>query len=94
MKTLDAQARPDAIDRLIELYCDWREECAGVHAAYERLSSAAADNRVLAFAAYTAALDREESAARSYEAQINRLMRDRRWRNARADVPESPPFPE
>lgn len=73
MKTLDAQARPDAIDRLIELYCDWREECAGVHAAYERFSSADADNRVLTFAAYTAALDREASAARSYEDQVNRV---------------------
>jgi hypothetical protein len=73
MKTLDAQARPDAIDRLIELYCDWREECAGVHAAYERFSSEAADTRVLAFAAYTAALDREASAARSYEDQVNRV---------------------
>ncbi len=91
-KSLDAQARPDAIDRLIELYCGWREECAEVHAAYERFSSAAADSRALAFAAYTAALDREASASRSYEHQVNRLMPD--GRSARGDVPKSLSFLE
>jgi hypothetical protein len=74
MRTLDAQVRPEVIDRLIELYCDWREECAGVRAAYERCSTATADNRALAFAAYTAALDQEASASRSYEEQVNRLL--------------------
>ena len=72
MKTADAQVRPEVIDRLIELYCDWREECAGVHASYERFSRAAADDRALTFAAYTAALDREAAASRSYEKQLNR----------------------
>ncbi len=72
-KTLNAQVRPEVIDRLIELYCDWREECAAVHAAYERFSSAATDVRALTFAAYTAALDREAAASRSYEAQVNRI---------------------
>jgi hypothetical protein len=72
MRTADAQVRPEVIDRLIELYCDWREECAGVHASYERFSSAAADDRALTFAAYTAALDREAAASRSYEDQLNR----------------------
>jgi hypothetical protein len=90
-KILDAQVRPEAIDRLIELYCDWREECAVVHATYKRFSSAAADNRALAFAAYTAALDREAAAARSFEDQFNRLMPDaRRDGSARGDVPKSP----
>jgi hypothetical protein len=94
-KTLDVQVRPEAIDRLIELYCDWREECAGVHAAYERFSSAAADNRALAFAAYTAALDREASAARSYEVQFNRLVPDARCGlNARGNIRNSPPVSE
>jgi hypothetical protein len=92
-KTLDPQLRPDAIDRLIELYCDWREECAGVHAAYERFAGAAANNRALAFAAYTAALDREAAAARSYEAQVTRLMPDGRCGpDARGDVPKPPTF--
>jgi hypothetical protein len=71
-KTLDPQVRREVIDRLIELYCCWREECAGVHAAYERFSSADADSRTLAFAAYTAALDREAAASQSYEDQVNR----------------------
>jgi hypothetical protein len=89
-KTLDPQVRPEAIDRLIELYCDWREECAVVQAAYERFSSAAADNRALAFAAYTAALDREAAAARSFEDQFNRLTPDARCGpSARSDIPKS-----
>jgi hypothetical protein len=91
-KTLDAQVRPDLIDRLIELYCEWREECAGVHAAYEHFSGAAADSRAMAFAAYTAALDREAAACQSYADQFNRLTIDARCgRNARGDAPKSPP---
>jgi hypothetical protein len=94
-KTLDGQVRPDAIDRLIELYCDWREECAGVQAAYERFSSAAADNRALAFAGYTAALDQEASASRSYEDQFYRLVPDAQCGpSARGDIRNSPPFSE
>jgi hypothetical protein len=94
-KTLDGQVRPDAIDRLIELYCDWREECLGVHAAYERFSSADADNRTLAFAAFTAALDQEASASRSYEDQFNRLTPDGRCDpTAHGDLRNSPPFSE
>jgi hypothetical protein len=65
--------RPDLVDRLIVLYCDWREECAHVHAAYERFSRATAADRELAFAAYSAALDREDCAARVYAAQIRRI---------------------
>jgi hypothetical protein len=94
-KTLDGEVPADAIDRLIELYCDWREGCVGVHAAYERFSSAAADNRALAFAAYTAALDQEASASRSYEDHFNRLMPDGRCGpSARGDIRTSPPFSE
>src|ERR1700683_4945364 len=94
-KTLDGQVSPDAIDRLIELYFDWREGCVGVHAAYERFSSAAADNRALAFAAYTAALDQEAAAARSFEDQFNRLTPDARCGpSARGDIPKSATFSE
>jgi hypothetical protein len=94
-KTLDPLVRPEAIDRLIELYCDWREECAVVHAAYERFSSAAADNRTLAFAAYSAALDREAAAARSFEDQFNLLTPDARCGpGARGNIPKSPLFSE
>jgi len=61
---------PELVDRLIELYCDWRTECAHVQAAYERFADAEPADSTLAFAAYAAALDREESACESYAAQI------------------------
>lgn len=54
----------------MELYCDWRTECASVRIAYERLADAQDDERALAHAAYDAALDREHSAADAYAAQI------------------------
>jgi hypothetical protein len=62
--------RPDLVDRLIELYCDWRTACAEVQAAYDRFSDAPALERAVAFAAYEAALDREESACEFYASQI------------------------
>jgi hypothetical protein len=72
----DTQIHPDLVDRLLELYCDWRTECAEVQAAYSRFSSAPASHRELAFASYTAALDREGLAADIYGAQI-RLIQSR-----------------
>lgn len=59
------------VDRLIELYCDWRTACAEVRAAYERFCRACASDRALAFAAYAAALDREESACEDYAGQVH-----------------------
>jgi hypothetical protein len=67
------EIRADVIDRLLALYCDWREECAQVEAAYRRFSSAPRPDRGLAFAAYTAALDREGSAAHAYAAQVSSI---------------------
>jgi hypothetical protein len=64
------EIRPDLVDRMIELYCDWRTECAAVQAAYERFLDASASDRATAFAAYIAALDREESACESYADQV------------------------
>jgi hypothetical protein len=66
----DAQIRPELIDELIEVYVDWREECIGLRAAYERWSNGAAEQRDLAFAGYRAALDREEQASVAYANQI------------------------
>jgi len=63
---------PDVIDRLMEVYLEWREECASLGAAYERWLSVPIEERNLAFAAYRAALDREEQAA---AALANRLRR-------------------
>jgi hypothetical protein len=63
--------RPDIVDRLISAYCEWREECREVTAAYQRLSNAEPEDAALAHAAYIAALDREESAARAYESDVD-----------------------
>lgn len=48
------------------LYREWKQASARVSAAYDGFSSAGPPDRPAAFAAYTAALDREEAAARSY----------------------------
>lgn len=45
-------------------YGDWRAQCASVRHAYERWSTASRGRTALAFAAYRAALDREEHASR------------------------------
>jgi hypothetical protein len=67
---------PEIVDRLMEFYCDWREQCLEVHAAYERFKVAAPADRDLAFAAHEAALNREEGASELYaEQQIRRATR-------------------
>ncbi len=63
----------ELVDRMIELYCDWRIACAQVRAAYERFSDAPASDRTVAFAAYAAALDREQSACDDYSRQIRAI---------------------
>lgn len=70
---MSARVRPELVDRLIELYCQWRSQCWDVRAAYERFTAATADDRAVAYAAYRAALDREESAADAYAEQITRV---------------------
>jgi hypothetical protein len=64
---------PDVIDRLMEMYLDWREECASLGAAYERWLSVPIEQRNLAFAAYRAALDREEQASAVYAKHLNEV---------------------
>jgi hypothetical protein len=58
------------VDRMIDLYCDWRTACAEVRATYEGFCQAAPSDRALAFAAYRAALDREQSACEDYAEQV------------------------
>ncbi len=70
---MSAPVPAHVVDRLIELYCDWRSECWEVRSAYERFTAATADDRALAYAAYRAALDREESAADVYAEQMTRV---------------------
>ena len=74
MSATDVKIRPEQADELIALYCDWREECVIVEAAYDRFDAASPPDRALAFAAYEASLEREESAAARYEAQIVLIM--------------------
>jgi hypothetical protein len=68
--------RRDVVDRLIELYCDWRTVCAEVRAAWKRFLDASASDRDIAFAAYCAALDREQSTSEEYARQV-RLVESR-----------------
>ncbi|HUA50149.1 MAG TPA: hypothetical protein VMA77_33260 [Solirubrobacteraceae bacterium] len=77
MKAVDSQIRPDLIDTMMDLYCDWRTECKAVQAAWEWASGAAPCDRTAAFAAYTAALDREESACHAYAEHILRITSHR-----------------
>lgn len=77
---------PLLVDRLMELYCDWRTECAAVRVAYELFADARDTERALAHAAYDAALDRERSAADAYEAQVRLITRRARPRALGATV--------
>jgi hypothetical protein len=74
--TVGVHIRRDVVDRMIELYCDWRTACAEVQATYERFRDAASFERAIAFGAYNAALDREQSTCDAYAAQI-RLVQAR-----------------
>jgi hypothetical protein len=71
--TVSTQTRSDLIDGLMDVYVDWREESSAVQLAYERWAEGRAKDRALAFAAYRAALDREESASRLYSEQLSRV---------------------
>jgi hypothetical protein len=51
------------LDAFIETYVCWREACQEVAGAYARWTAASAGERHLAFAAYRAALEREDRAA-------------------------------
>jgi hypothetical protein len=54
------------IDAMIDHYVSWREECLAVESSYQNWHRADRPDRMLAFSAYVAALDREEQAAASY----------------------------
>ena len=68
-------------DEILDLYLDWREQAAAVADAYAIWEGAPAGEEGQCFAAYTAALDREQAAARSYAdllANAERLSRRRK----------------
>jgi hypothetical protein len=77
MRAVDSHIRPDLIDTMMDIYCEWRTECKEVQAAYDRLSHAEPSDRAAAFAAYMAALDREESACGAYASYIRMLTSNR-----------------
>jgi hypothetical protein len=77
---------PKLIDDVMDAYIEWRHQSADVEAAYGRWTTAPSDDTALAFAAYLAALDREEIASRSYALLLARnsdVHADERERAAR-----------
>jgi hypothetical protein len=71
----DQTERGRLAEEAIERYVDWREESATVNEAYAQWSTAPEAEGALAFAAYRAAVDREECAATLYGTVIDRLGR-------------------
>jgi len=61
------------VDEFIDSWVCWREACEDVQRAYERWGKCTTSQRVLAFASYRAALDREDQAARVYSVWTERL---------------------
>ena len=57
----------------MDVYVDWREETAALEDAYVRWSTAVEPDRALAFAAFNAALDREEQASIVYRNELRRI---------------------
>ena len=60
------------VNEAFECYLAWRSECAVLEAAYRRWLQAPRSDAAFAYAAYTAALDREECAAGRYHTLVNR----------------------
>ena len=59
-------------------YASWREASDGVAEAYRSWTAAPRGERFLAHAAYLAALEREEDAARAYQRLVDQTRRRRR----------------
>ena len=69
---------PSVVDGFLESWVRWREACADVRSAYESWGTCKSAQRPLAFAAYCAALDREEQAAGVYSVCTARLRAAKR----------------
>jgi hypothetical protein len=61
------------IDRYVQSYVVWRESSAEVAVTYQTWGRAAHSDRGAAFAAYSAALDREDGAARVHQEYAKRV---------------------
>jgi hypothetical protein len=68
-----ARWRSPSTDEFLESYVCWREACEDVRIAYRRWASCASGERALGFAAYCAALEREERASGIHSAWVRRL---------------------
>lgn len=66
-------ARRDLGHALIDAYVAWREASAAARDAYEGWTWALSGDGLLAFAAYRAALDREERAAEVYAGIVTQV---------------------
>ena len=71
--------RDPRVDAVIDTYVEWREECETVETAYERWLGSERPERRLTYAAYAAALDREEKAANVYRLAATRLLDAALW---------------
>jgi hypothetical protein len=71
---LGGHVPPWLVDELVEGYFSWQDESTAVESAYERWRAMPRADRALAFAAYRAALDREEHAARVFRASADRVF--------------------
>jgi hypothetical protein len=80
--------RRQLVDELIDAYVGWREECGALRLSYGRWHASVRRERRLAFAAYVAALDREERAATVY-----RSFLDRAAAAGAAGFPSGPDWP-
>jgi hypothetical protein len=70
---MNAATQPELIDRLMDMYVEWREECAALWEAYAWWRAAPPAQKAPAFASYRAALDREEWAAHVYADLVSRI---------------------
>ena len=70
--TLSLHAR-QIVDDAVLASAEWREECTAVWNAYDWWASAPAEDARRAHAAYRAALDREEAAAKVYARLMKRV---------------------
>jgi hypothetical protein len=72
-RPFDQWVRERLVDEALERYLAWRAESEAVDQAYGAWSSAPSAQGALPFAAYRAALDREERAASVYGSVVRRL---------------------
>lgn len=64
---------------MVDALTEWREESATVRRAYEKWSRTAGEDSALAYAAYAAALEREERASNAYAAAVHEVEGSASW---------------